>query len=79
MAITSTSTNALGLTVTRIDGHDALPLSASTSTGVLRKSNVTGCGCAIPGDEKLANTNTNTVLDANRFPTAALSNGVYKS
>jgi len=76
MAISSTFT-VNGITVTRIDSHDQLPLAAGTS--VLRKSNAFGCGCAIPGDSPVPQATVNTVADANRFPTATLSAGVYKS
>lgn len=78
MAVSSTFTVAGGVAVTRIDAHDALPTAPSTPA-VLRKSNTNGCGCAIPGDVPAANVGTDTVAAANRFPTAALAAGVYRS
>ena len=66
-----------GITVTRIDQQEQLPLVAGTT--VLRKANNPGCGSAIPGDYPAANVNLNTVAETLRYPTATLAAGVYKS
>ena len=65
-----------GVTVTRIDSHDQLPLAANTT--VLRKANNPGCGTALPSDYPPVSASVNTVADTNRFPTGTLSAGVYK-
>jgi hypothetical protein len=78
MATSSTFTVAGGVSVTRIDSHDQLPQIAGTPNG-LRKSNQPACGCLFTCDYPPANVGTDTVQGTNRFPTAALAAGVYRS
>ena len=76
MAISRTFT-VNGITVSRIDSQEQLPLVSGTT--VLRKANNPACGTPIPCDYPPLVASVNTVADANRFPTGTLSAGVYKS
>jgi hypothetical protein len=66
-----------GVSVTRIDSHDQLPLAANTTA--TRKSNAPGCGSPIACDYPPLSASVDTIAPTNRFPTGTLTAGVYKS
>ena len=83
MATSTTINLGVGLTATRIDSSDAVPLVSGTP-GQRRQSNSPNCQCAVlPGvPDPDPTTAVNAVAQANasrRFPTGTLTSGVYQS